>query len=161
MLIVQCPLASNLKIIGGQRRTGYSVDSTRLNPAMSTDPPCYSPYKEFDYDDFAGNVDDNAGVDELLADKEFDDDVSTFVSAIDETVSSPVINAIMERIKARDRHAITVLQLDIEHQNIVYLLKILEDGQCPNYMLQLILQWAYNAQLIMGIDFNTATGALH
>jgi hypothetical protein len=153
MLIAPCPLASNLEIVGGQRRTGYSIESTRLNPAMSTDPPCYSPYKEFEYDDYAGNVDDDAGVDELLADEESENNVSALVSAIDETVSSPVINAIMERLKARDRHAITVLQRDIEHRNIVNLMKILEDGQCPDYMLQLILQWAYNAQF-MGFDFN-------
>ena len=33
------------------------------------------------------------------------------------------------------------------------LLKILEDAQCPDYMLQKIIQWAYNAKL-EGFDFN-------
>ena len=35
----------------------------------------------------------------------------------------------------------------------MHLLKTLEDAQCPDYMLQSILQWAYDAKLI-GFDFN-------
>ncbi|KAI2513145.1 hypothetical protein MHU86_1183 [Fragilaria crotonensis] len=46
-----------------------------------------------------------------------------------------------------------ILQHDVEHRSIVNLLKILEDSQCPDYMLQSILEWAYNAK-VDGFDFN-------
>jgi hypothetical protein len=42
---------------------------------------------------------------------------------------------------------------DCEHTCIVELLKLLEGAQCPDYMLQNVLQWAYNAKL-EGSDFN-------
>ena len=59
-----------------------------------------------------------------------------------------------ERIQdSSERHSILVLQHDVEHRNIVNLLKLLEDAQCPNYMLQKVLGWAYNAKLD-GFDFN-------
>ena len=56
-------------------------------------------------------------------------------------------------MKASDRQSILNLQHDVEHRNIVELLKILEDAQCPDYMLQSILEWAYNAK-VDGFDFN-------
>ena len=43
-------------------------------------------------------------------------------------------------MKANDRQSILNLQHDVEHRNIVELLKILEDAQCPDYMLQKVLQ---------------------
>jgi hypothetical protein len=61
--------------------------------------------------------------------------------------------AYMERIQAKDRHALMVLQHDVEHRCTIELLKILEDAQCPDYMLQKVLMWAYNAKLV-GFDFN-------
>ena len=48
------------------------------------------------------------------------------------------------------------MQQDDEHRCIVDILKILEDAQCPDYKLQSILEWAYNAQS-MGFDFNPTT----
>ena len=45
------------------------------------------------------------------------------------------------------------MQHDVDHRCIVNLLTILEDAQCPDYMLQSILQWAYNSKS-MGFDFN-------
>jgi hypothetical protein len=59
----------------------------------------------------------------------------------------------MEHMKASDHQSILNLQHDVEHRNIVELLKILEDDQCPNYMLQKVLQWAYIAKLD-GFNFN-------
>ena len=58
----------------------------------------------------------------------------------------------MERIRANERHAVMVLQHDVEHRCIVELLKILEDAQCPDYMLHKVLMWAYNAKS-SGFDF--------
>ncbi len=52
----------------------------------------------------------------------------------------------MERIKAQNRDALMLLQCDCEHTCIVELLKLLEDAQCPHYMLQNVLEWAYNAK---------------
>ena len=59
----------------------------------------------------------------------------------------------MERMKARDHQTMKIFQHDVEHRSIVNLLKILEDSQCPDYMLQSILEWAYNAK-VDGFDFN-------
>jgi hypothetical protein len=59
----------------------------------------------------------------------------------------------MERIKARNRDALMLLPGDREHTCTVELLKLLEDAQCPDNMLQKVLQWAYNAKL-EGFDFN-------
>ncbi len=39
-----------------QRRPGYGVQSTRLNPTMSADAPLFSPCDEFDYDAFLGDL---------------------------------------------------------------------------------------------------------
>jgi hypothetical protein len=59
----------------------------------------------------------------------------------------------MVHIEATERHAIMVSHHDVEHQNIVNLLKFLEDAQCPDYMLQKVLEWVYNAKL-EGFNFN-------
>jgi hypothetical protein len=59
----------------------------------------------------------------------------------------------MERIKAQNRDALMLLQCDREHTCTVELLKLLEYTQCPDYMLQKVLQWAYNAKL-EDFDFN-------
>ena len=143
-----------------QRRPGYGVQSTRLNPTMSTDAPLFSPYNEFDYDAFFGGLDndnlafrsdddeftagtDNADDNELLllvADNEPADKLFASAALIDESFSSPAIIAILERIDARDRTALAAMQQDVEHRCIVDILKILEDAQCPDYMLQSILE---------------------
>jgi hypothetical protein len=52
-----------------------------------------------------------------------------------------------------NRDALTLLHCDREHTCIVELLKLLEDAQCPDYMLQKELQWAYSAKF-EGFDFN-------
>ena len=70
-----------------------------------------------------------------------------------ENVSPSVLHGIMERMKATDRQSILNLQHDAKHRNIVELLKILDDAQCPDYMLQKVVQWAYIAKLD-GFDFN-------
>ena len=161
------------------RRPGYGVQSTRLHPTMNTDAPSFTPYEEFDCDDsIAGSDDgkfsggseddddnDNDVVDDdddnsedcetlLLADNEAADNVYAVAARVvaDESYSSPAITATMERIKARDRASLFAMQQDVEHRCIVDILKILEDAQCPDYMLQSVLEWAYNAQS-MGFDF--------
>ena len=134
-----------------RRRMGYGVEALRINPFMSTDPPSYEPYEGFESAaDFDAAID---GVDERV-----DLHNNAMVGIVDDVaISCPVFHAMMERIQARERHAVMVLRHDIEHRNIVNLLKILEDAQCPDYLLQKIIQWAYNAKL-EGFDFNpTAT----
>ena len=138
------PLTASIGIVHEStwcRRLGYGVESLRLNPFMSADPASYDPYDVFDYSD---NFDADDGIKERFESTVGIDDVA---------ISCPVFHAMMERIQANERHAIMVLHHDVEHKNIVNLLKILEDAQCPDYMLQSILQWAYNAKL-EGFDFN-------
>jgi hypothetical protein len=48
---------------------------------------------------------------------------------IDGSASPTVVNAYMERIQAKDRHALMILQHDVEHQCTIELLKIQEDAQ--------------------------------
>lgn len=134
-------------------RPGYGIQSTRLNPTMSTDAPFFSRYDEFDYDDDNSVVPDNNELLDVLEDERSDDELSMAAADIDESFSSPAITAIMERIKHRDRASMTALCNDVEHRCIVNLLKLLEDSQCPDYMLQSVLLWAYNSKL-MGFDFN-------
>jgi hypothetical protein len=155
-----------------KRRPGYGVESTRVHPTMNTDAPLFTPYDEFDYDDYlagsdSGNFSVGSDDDDDVHDNDDDCEMlqldnepadknvyAVAASAIaDESFSSPAITAIMERIKARDRASLSALQQDVEHRCIVDVLKILEDGQCPDYMLQSVLEWAYNAQS-MGFDFN-------
>ena len=50
------------------------------------------------------------------------------------------------------------MEQDVEHRCIVDILKILEDAQCPDYIMQSILEWAFNAQS-MGFDFNPTSVA--
>jgi hypothetical protein len=78
-----------------------------------------------------------------------------FASSISglENFSPSVLHGIMERMKANDRQSILNLQHDVEHRNIVELLQILDDAQCPNFMLQQVLQWAYITKLD-GFNFN-------
>ena len=52
----------------------------------------------------------------------------------------PGLRGVMERIKVQNRDELMLLQCDREHTCIVELLKLLEDVQCPDYMLQKILQ---------------------
>jgi hypothetical protein len=132
---------------------------------MSTSLPLFSPFDEFDYgDSFAGYEDDkdydngnddncNNDNDGLVVEDESTDRLSAAAAGIDESFSSPAITAIMEAIKERDRASLIAFQHDVEHRCIVNLLKLLEDAQCPDYMLQSILQWAYNAKMV-GFDFN-------
>ena len=148
------PVAGSIAIVREStsgRRMGYGVESLRLNPFMGSDPPSYEPYQVFDHStaatfDAADDYDiNNEGV-QL-------NDNSTVHVQTGVAVCCPVFHAMMERIQARKRMAIKVLHHNIEHRNIVNLLKLLEDAQCPDYMLQKILQWAYNAKL-EGFDFN-------
>ena len=55
------PYASCREVVAdeSQRRPGYGVQFTRLNPTMSTDAPSFSPYNEFDYDAFLGGLDND------------------------------------------------------------------------------------------------------
>ena len=132
------PYASCRKTADGtQRRTGYGVESTRLNPTMSTNVSLFSPYDKFDYDAFyAGDDDDDDNVvadeDEVLVmdEDESAEKLHAAAAAIDESFSSPAITTIIERIKARVRASIKAMLHDVEHQCIVNLLKTLEDAQC-------------------------------
>jgi hypothetical protein len=120
------------------RRLGYGVESSRLNPFVSTDPPSYKPYAVFDY---SANVDDPADNDFMDNERvEWDDNSCTVGLLDDVAISCPVFHAMMERIRATERHAIMDLHHDVEHQNIVNLLKLLEDAQCPDYTLQKVLE---------------------
>ena len=134
----------------------YGVESTRLNPGMNTDPPSHTPYEGLDYgtNDDDGN-DDRCELNNEMFNAHLDQSpiTATLFPGIDNSASPAVVNAYMERIQAKDRHALMVLQRDVEHRCTVELLKILEDAQCPDYMLQKVLMWAYNAKLI-GFDFN-------
>ena len=56
-------------------------------------------------------------------------------------------------MKSRDHQTIKILRHDVEHRSVINLLKILEDSECPEYMLQSILEWTYNAK-VDGFDFN-------
>jgi hypothetical protein len=135
-----------------QRRRVYGIESMRLNPTMSTNAPFYGSYDEFDYCAFDANDDDifskedNKNVLQAVMD-------DNAAARMDKSISSPAINAVMERMKARDRASLHAFRHDVEHRSIVSLLKILEDAECPDYMLQSVLLWAYNAKL-MGFDFN-------
>jgi hypothetical protein len=143
------PLAASLGIVHEStwhRRLGYGVESSRLNPFMSAVPPSYKPYEVFDY---SANFDEDDGIYE----QEVEMNHNSTRGISDVAISCPVFHAMMERLQAGDRHAIMVLHHDVEHRNIVNLLKLLEDAQCPDYMLQKVLQWAYNAKL-EGFDFN-------
>jgi hypothetical protein len=62
-------------------------------------------------------------------------------AGIDESFSSLAITVIMEEgRKGRDLAPLVAFQHDVEHQWIVNLLKLLEDAQCPDYMLLMVLQ---------------------
>ena len=98
---------------------GYSVEALRINPFMSTDPPSYEPYEGFESAaDFDAAID---GVDERV-----DLHNNAMVGIVDDVaISCPVFHAaiMMERIQARERHAVMVLRHDVEHRNIVNLLQ--------------------------------------
>jgi len=71
------------------RRLGYGVESSRLNPFMSADPPSYEPYAVFDY---SANVDDVAEDDDFMDDErvEWDDNSCTVGLLDDVAISCPV-----------------------------------------------------------------------
>ena len=109
-------------VYASQGRKGYGVESTRLNPTMSTNVSLFNPYDEFDYDAFYAGKDND--VDDVVADKDevlaMDDYESAERShagaaVIDESYSSRAITKIMERIKARDCAAIKAMQHNVEH----------------------------------------------
>ena len=77
---------------------------------------------------------------------EWDDINCTVAMLANVAISCPVFHAKM----ATDCHPIMVLHHHVTHQNIV---KHLLDAQCPDYMLQKVLELAYNAKL-EGFDFN-------
>ncbi|KAI2501411.1 hypothetical protein MHU86_13078 [Fragilaria crotonensis] len=149
------------EIVSTVRRPCYGVESTRLNPGMDTNPPTHMPFEEFDYgttgyDDGNDDDDDNENdKNEMCFNAQQLDQLpitTTLFPGIDNTASPAVVHALMERIRANERHAVMVLQHDVEHRCIVELLKILEDAQCPDYMLHKVLMWAYNAKS-SGFDF--------
>ncbi len=104
---------------------GHGVESSRLNPLMSADPPSYEQYKVFDY---SAKVDaDNDSMDERV---EWDDNNCTLGSMLDDvTILCPVFHAMMECIEATERHAGMVLHYDVEHRSSVNLLKHCESPQ--------------------------------
>ena len=77
---------------------------------MSTNVPLFSPFDKFDYDAFYAGTDNDDYDDEESAEK-----LHAAAAAIDESLSSPAITKIMERIKARDRASIKAMQHDVEH----------------------------------------------
>jgi hypothetical protein len=114
---------------------------------MSADPPSYEPYKVFDY---SANFDaDDDGLDEWV---EFTD--NTMVSMGDAALSCPAIHARIERIQGSDCLAIMVLHHDVEHRNVVNLLKLCEDAQCPDCVLQKVMEWANTGAKLEGFNFN-------
>lgn len=141
---------------GGQapllrRRESYGVECMRLNRMMNAIVvPIYRPFEAFDFGatNYVFEVDECADV--VTMDSSDDE---TRADVFCDSVSPPGLHGVMERIKARNRDALMLLQCDREHACIVELLKLLEDAQCPDYMLQKVLQWAYNAKLD-GFDFN-------
>ncbi|KAI2491803.1 hypothetical protein MHU86_22742 [Fragilaria crotonensis] len=111
------------------------------------------PFKEFDYGTTgyaAAMIDDNENdKNEMCFNAQQLDQLpitTTLFPGIDNTASPAVVHALMERIRANERHAVMVLQHDVEHRCIVELLKILEDAQCPDYMLHKVLMWAASAK---------------
>jgi hypothetical protein len=99
------------------RRLGYGVELLRINPFMCADPPSYEPYEGFEY---AADFDaDDEGVDERV--ELHDNPTVCIVDDVD--ILCPVFHAMMERIQVSERHAIMVLRHDVEHRNIVNLLK--------------------------------------
>ena len=93
-----------------RRRMGCGVEALRINPFMlSADPPSYEPYEGFEFAaDFDADID---GVDERV-----DLHNNAMVGIVDDVaISCPVFHAMMERIQARERHAVMVLRHDVEH----------------------------------------------
>ena len=97
------------------QRLGYGIESSRLNPFMCADPPSYEPYEVFNY---SSNYDEDNGIDEQVV-------MNSTRGIGDVAVCCPVFHSKMECIPADDRHAMMVLHHDVEHQNIVNLLKLL------------------------------------
>jgi hypothetical protein len=159
----------SVETVSTSRLVGYGVESTRLNFDMNTDVPSYGPYEDLqcnvtnglndltnkdhqveEFDHGLSNIDEDMpntdSYHELQVPRDSD-------NALIQNVSPSAFEAFMERMKARDHQTMKILQHDVEHRSIVNLLKILEDSQCPDYMLQSILEWAYNAK-VDGFDFN-------
>ena len=92
------------------RRLGYGVESLRLNPFMSADPPTYEPYEVFDYSENFDAADD--GIEE----ERFELNNACAVRSLydDVAISCPVFHAMMERIQSSERHAVMVLRHDKE-----------------------------------------------
>ena len=113
----------------------YGVESTPLNPGMNTDPPLHTPYERFDYgtNDDDGN-DGRCKLNNEMCNAHLNQSpiTTTLCPGIDNSTSPAVVNAFMECIQAKDRHALMVLEHDVEHHCAVELLKILEDAQSPD-----------------------------
>jgi hypothetical protein len=102
---------------------------------MNAKPPLYAPYKEFQYDAASDvNADGTTHLVNMFGRL---DGFSTSISGLEIVVPS-VLHGIMQS----DRQTIQNLQHDVEDRSIIQLLNILEDAQCPNYMLYKILQLA-------------------
>ena len=111
------PLASSLGIVhesSWRRCLGYGIESSRLNPFMSADPPSYAAYEVFNY---SANHDEVDGIDEQI---EMSDNSPRGIGNV--AVCCPVFHAKMKCIQAGDCQEIMALHHDVEHQNIVNLL---------------------------------------
>ena len=93
---VNVPCESSLR-----RRWGYKVESLRLNPSMSADPPSYEPYAVFDFSADV-NVEGDFIDDEMVC--EWDDNSCVAIGMLDDVaISCPVFYAMMERIVTSER----------------------------------------------------------
>jgi hypothetical protein len=130
----------------------YGVQCTRLNYEADAAVPLYTtPYEQVEFADVANDIFADGDDDDIYRHL---DGFCTCISGIEYASPASVLHpGIMERMQASDRQSIMNLQYDVEHKRVVELLGILEDGQCLNYMLQKVLQWACTAKFD-GFDFN-------
>jgi hypothetical protein len=122
----------------------------RLNRMMNAIVvPIDRPFEDFDFG-ATNNIFEVADV--VTMDRSSDNEAMADVFC--DSVFPPGLHGVVELInKAHNRDALMVLQCDCEHTCIVELLELLEDAQCPDYMLQQVLQWTYNDKL-EGFEFN-------
>ena len=92
--------------------------------------PIYRPFEEFDF----GAANNRFEVADIVTMDSSDDDARADVLC--DSICPPGLHRVMERIKAQNKDALMLLQCDCEHTCIVELLKLFEDAQCPDYMLQ-------------------------
>ena len=137
------------------RLVGCGVESTRLNFDMNgTNVPSYEPYEDFQchaadaVDDLMNELNN---VDDVVPNTDPYNELNVPRADSDSTgiqnVSLSAFDGFMEQLKSRDHYTIKILRHEVEHCSINNLLKIWEDSQCPDYLLQSILEWSYNAKV--------------